>query len=109
MGDYQLAATELALLHRKAERGVISRRQFSQGQQGLLTLMQQARGQFLRRQPAPPPTPWTEAGASADTSAFTQPMAYRATVPTPVMPQTTPGASPWARPRGGSTPRGPER
>ena len=114
MGDYQLAATELALLHRKAEHGVISRRQFSQGQQGLLTLMQQARGQFLRRQPAPPPTPWTESGASADTSAFTQPMAYRATVPTPVMPRATPGASPWAprggsTPRGGSRPRGPER
>ena len=86
MGNYQLAATELALLHQKAGRGVISRRQFSQGQQGLLGLMQQARAQFLRRQPAPSPTPWTGAGAGAETSTFTQPMSYRATVPSPVMP-----------------------
>ncbi len=83
MGDYQLAATELALLHQKAGRGVISRRQFAQGQQGLLGLMQQARAQFLRRQPAPSPTPWT----GSDSSAFTQPMAYRAPVPSPVMPR----------------------
>jgi RsiW-degrading membrane proteinase PrsW (M82 family) len=83
MSDYQLATTELALLHQKASRGVISRRQFAQSQQGLLSLMQQARGEFLRRQPAPPPTPWT----GSDTSAFTQPMSYRATVPHPVMPR----------------------
>jgi RsiW-degrading membrane proteinase PrsW (M82 family) len=87
MGEYQLAATELALLHQKAGRGVISRRQFSQSQQGLLVLMQQARGQFVRRQPAPSPTPWTRAGAGAETSTFTQPMSYRATVPSPVMPR----------------------
>jgi hypothetical protein len=79
MGDYQLAATELALLHQKARRGVISRRQFAQSQQGLLSLMQQARSQFQRRQPSPPPTPWT----GSDTSAFTQPMAYRAPMPRP--------------------------
>ena len=83
MGNYQLAATELALLHQKASRGVISRRQFSQGQQGLLGLMQQARAQFLRRQPALTPTPWT----GSQTSAFTQPMSYRAPVPDPVMPR----------------------
>jgi RsiW-degrading membrane proteinase PrsW (M82 family) len=82
MSDYQLATTELALLHQKASRGVISRRQFARSQQGLLSLMQQARGEFLRRQPAPPPTPWT----GSDTSAFTQPMSYRAAVPHPVMP-----------------------
>jgi RsiW-degrading membrane proteinase PrsW (M82 family) len=79
MGDYQLAATELALLHQKAHRGVISRRQFAQGQQGLLSLMQSARGQFQRRQPSPPPTPWT----GSQTSAFTQPMAYQAPMPRP--------------------------
>jgi RsiW-degrading membrane proteinase PrsW (M82 family) len=83
MSDYQLATTELALLHQKASRGVVSRRQFAQSQQALLSLMQQARGEFLRRQPAPPPTPWT----GRDTSAFTQPMSYRATVPPPVMPR----------------------
>jgi RsiW-degrading membrane proteinase PrsW (M82 family) len=82
MSDYQLATTELALLHQKASRGVISRRQFAQSQQGLLSLMQQARGEFLRRQPTPPPTPWT----GSDTSAFTQPMSYRSAVPHPLMP-----------------------
>ena len=84
MGDYQLAATELALLHQKARRGVISRRQFAQSQQGLLSLMQAARGQFQRRQSSPPATPWT----GSQTSAFTQPMAYRAPMPhPPVMPR----------------------
>src|ERR1700761_7242407 len=87
MGDYQLAATELALLHQKAHRGVISRRQFARSQQGLLSLMQAARGQFQRRQPSPPPTPWTSAGAGAAASTFTQPMSYRAAVPSPVMPR----------------------
>jgi hypothetical protein len=87
MGDYQLAATELALLHQKAGRGVISRRQFAQGQQGLLTLMQQARREFLRRQPVPAPTPWTGPEPGPGTSAFTQPMSYRASVPPPVMPR----------------------
>ena len=83
MSHYQLAATELALLHQKAARGVISRRQFTQSQQGLLGLMQLARGEFLRRQPSPPPTPWT----GRETSAFTQPTSHRATVPHPVMPR----------------------
>src|SRR6202012_5490239 len=81
MGDYQLAATELALLHQKAHRGVISRRQFIQSQQGLLSLMQQARGQVLPRQPSPQDlaTPWT----GSQRSAFTQPMAYQAPMPKP--------------------------
>src|ERR1700753_128359 len=79
MGNYQLAATELALLHQKARRGVISRRQFAQSQQGLLSLWRAARGQSQRGQPSPPATPWT----GSQTSAFTQPMAYRAPMPPP--------------------------
>jgi protease PrsW len=77
MGDYQLAATELALLHQKASRGVIGYRQFAQRQQDLLGLMQVARAAFLRRQPAPPPAPWT----GSRPSGFTVPHAFAAPMP----------------------------
>src|SRR6201992_949234 len=78
-GDSQPRATEAGLLHQKARRGVISRRQFAQSQQGLLSLWRAARGQSQRGQPSPPATPWT----GSQTSAFTQPMAYRAPMPPP--------------------------
>jgi hypothetical protein len=83
MGNYQLAATELAMLHEKASRGVLDRAAVAQRQQALLGLMQVARSAFLRRQPAPPRTPWTGSG----TSGFTQPVSYRAPMPHPVMPR----------------------
>jgi protease PrsW len=44
MGDYQLAATELALLHDKAGRGVVTAPQFLDRQRDLLLLMHAARG-----------------------------------------------------------------
>jgi hypothetical protein len=88
MGNYQLAATELAMLHEKASRGVLDRAAVAQRQQALLGLMQVARSAFLRRQPAPPRTPWTGSG----TSGFTQPASYRAPMPHPVMPRD-PGRS----------------
>ena len=88
MGNYQLAATELAMLHEKASRGVLDRAGVAQRQQALLGLMQVARSAFLRRQPAPPSTPWTGSG----TSGFTQPLSYRAPMPHPVMPRE-PGRS----------------
>jgi RsiW-degrading membrane proteinase PrsW (M82 family) len=83
MSNYQLAATELALLHQKASRGVLNRAEVAERQQGLLGLMQVARAAFLRRRPAPPPTPWTGSG----TSGFTQPMSYQAPMPHPFMPR----------------------
>jgi RsiW-degrading membrane proteinase PrsW (M82 family) len=60
MGDYQLAATELALLPAKADRGVLSPEAFRLRQHELLGLMHTARGAFLSRhgQDAPPPAPW---------------------------------------------------
>ena len=50
MGDYQLAATELALLHDKAARGVLLEADFTRRQHDLLQLMQAARAAYL-----PPP------------------------------------------------------
>jgi RsiW-degrading membrane proteinase PrsW (M82 family) len=61
MGDYQLAATELAMLHPKAGRGVISTEYFRQRQHDLLGLMQVARHSYLRHRPAPPQAPWSAA------------------------------------------------
>jgi RsiW-degrading membrane proteinase PrsW (M82 family) len=76
MSDYQLAATELALLHQKAARKVVDRAQFAERQQALLSLMQVARSAFLRRRPAPPAAPWAGAGPSGFTraAAFAAPM-----------------------------------
>jgi hypothetical protein len=59
MGDYQLAATELAMLHPKADRGIISRDYFHQRQHDLLGLMQVARHSYLRHRPRPPEASWT--------------------------------------------------
>jgi protease PrsW len=58
MSDYQLAATELALLHPKAARGVIVPEHFRQRQHDLLGLMRVAREAFLRNRPQPPSAPW---------------------------------------------------
>jgi RsiW-degrading membrane proteinase PrsW (M82 family) len=65
MADYQLAATELALLHDKARRGVVGDRAFTTRQRDLLGLMHSARGAFARRHAEPPHAPWAPPGASA--------------------------------------------
>jgi len=43
MTNFQLAATELALMHQRAERGLIEKAQFEERQRDLLTLMAMAR------------------------------------------------------------------
>ncbi|XRQ15648.1 PrsW family intramembrane metalloprotease [Actinomadura welshii] len=48
MTDYQLAATELALLHKRADRGVADERWFVARRDALLNLMAVARQAFLR-------------------------------------------------------------
>jgi len=58
MGDYQLAATELALVHLRQERGVIAADQFEERRRALLGLMATGRGAFFRHQPEPPQPPW---------------------------------------------------
>ncbi|HEY2443548.1 MAG TPA: PrsW family intramembrane metalloprotease [Streptosporangiaceae bacterium] len=88
MADYQLAATELALLHQRAERQVIDPRSFASRQQALLGLMQVARGAFLRQQAEPPVPPWAEHGASG----LAHGHAYAAPMPPPVLPP--PGSGP---------------
>jgi protease PrsW len=61
MNDYQLAATELGLLHERARRRVIDEPTFDEEQQALLECMAGARAQF----PAPPPAP-PGGGASSE-------------------------------------------
>jgi len=58
MEDYQLAATELALLHLRQERRVIAPDQFEERRRALLRLMAVARSAFFRQQPEPPQPPW---------------------------------------------------
>jgi protease PrsW len=65
MGDYQLAATELALLRAKADRGVIDAGTFAARQHDLLALMHIARRTFSSRHAEPPHAPWAPPGASA--------------------------------------------
>ncbi|WP_285698130.1 PrsW family intramembrane metalloprotease [Actinomadura sp. NBRC 104412] len=63
MTDYQLAATELALLHKRAERGVADPRWFASRRDALLGLMALARQAFLRTPPVGAP-PWAHQGPS---------------------------------------------
>ncbi len=68
MGDYQHAATELSLLHKRAERGVADPVWFSTRRDALLELMAHARRTFLRAPPdRPPAPPWAAGGHSGFT------------------------------------------
>jgi RsiW-degrading membrane proteinase PrsW (M82 family) len=62
MGDYQLAATELALLHQRAERGTAEPGWFEHRRAALLQLMQLARQAFILNRPLSPP--WAGMGHS---------------------------------------------
>jgi len=64
MTDYQLAATELALCHQRAERGLIDVAGFDQRSHELLTLMAMARDSFFARQAGPGSPPWARHGRS---------------------------------------------
>lgn len=64
MADYQLAATELALLHARAENRAIEPRLFHERRQAILALMRAARDAFFRRVPQVPPGPWAVGGSS---------------------------------------------
>lgn len=58
MADYQLAATELALLHKRADRGVAEPAWFERRRADLLALMHLARQAFIGRRPQPLVPPW---------------------------------------------------
>ena len=64
MTDYQLAATELALVHQRADRGLIDVPRFDERSHGLLTLMAMARDSFFARQAEPGSPPWARHGRS---------------------------------------------
>ena len=66
MGDYQLAATELALARAKSARGVLSASAFADREQTLLALMRIARHWFARGLASDPEAraPWATAGSA---------------------------------------------
>ena len=66
MGDYQLAATELALARAKSVRGVLPADHFAARERNLLDLMRIARHSFTRRIPldASAPAPWAAVGSA---------------------------------------------
>ncbi|HEY0541935.1 MAG TPA: PrsW family intramembrane metalloprotease [Actinoallomurus sp.] len=69
MGDYQLAATELALLHQRAERGVAEPAWFYRRRLDLMNLMHMARQAFQVRPTRPLMPPW----AGPEQSGFLRP------------------------------------
>lgn len=119
MGDYQLAATELALLHAHAANRAISPNEFHQRRSSILVLMKTARDAFFRRVPqATAPPPWVGQGPSG----FVTPPAPGQTGPLPdisgqptqvvrpVGPQGAPSPAmqpPQARPPQPQRPQGP--
>jgi hypothetical protein len=66
MGDYQLAATELALARAKSARGVLPPDHFAERERNLLDLMGIARYAFSRRISAgtDAPAPWATVGSA---------------------------------------------
>ncbi|HEU5161070.1 MAG TPA: PrsW family intramembrane metalloprotease [Streptosporangiaceae bacterium] len=88
MGDYQLAATELALLHQRAERGVAEPAWFEFRRRSLLELMRLARQAFIRERPLIPP--WAGIGRSG----LVQPPPGYGRPPAPPPPPPAPGGPP---------------
>jgi len=64
MSEYQLCATELGLLHRRSERGLVDAAAFAQRRDGLVTGMRSATSGFLARFSVAPRPPWATQGPS---------------------------------------------
>ncbi|MCA1192235.1 PrsW family intramembrane metalloprotease, partial [Saccharopolyspora sp. 6V] len=94
MADYQLAATELALLHDHATRATIPVELFHSRRDAILGLMRVARNAFFQRRPLPQvaPPPWAGAHQSGffrtSELATTRMPVYR---PAPTPPPPPPG------------------
>lgn len=120
MGEYQLAATELALLHEHAPNRVLTPEGFYRRRDEIMALMRAAQNTFFRRLPPalPPPPPWTQGGQSSGFFALPQPIAP-ATLPAfapvpapprqPVWPPFGSGHPGGSRPQGPPPWRGPQR
>jgi protease PrsW len=85
MAEYQLAATELGLLHRRSERGLVDSASFAQRRDGLLGGMQAATYALLSRLNDPPRPPWAPHGPSCFRPQRSRPE------PEPTQPDVVPG------------------
>jgi protease PrsW len=88
MAEYQLSATELGLLHRRSDRGLVDHAAFAERRDGLVVGMQSATLTFIGRFSVPPRPPWATAGPSCFRPG-------RGARPAPAVPSTpaAPGAS----------------
>ncbi|MCI2417511.1 PrsW family intramembrane metalloprotease [Saccharopolyspora sp. K220] len=103
MGDYQLAATELALLHAHAENATIPPQKFFARREAILGLMRTARDAFFRRMPQAPPPPW----ARQERSGFFAPPVRLTAAQLPTYQPRPPGPPPGHRPPQPPGPHGP--
>lgn len=81
MSDYQLAATELALLHDHAVRATIPVDKFHERRNAILGLMRVARDAFFQRAPKVAAPPWTPQG---EQSGFFRPLSNLETARLPI-------------------------
>jgi hypothetical protein len=64
MAEYQLSATELGLLHRRSERGLVDTADFAQRRDVLVVGMRVSISTFTGRFAVPPRPPWATQGSS---------------------------------------------
>ena len=83
MAEFQLAATELGLLHRRSDRRLVDDQAFADRRTELLSGMQSVTLMFLRRLSDPPRPPWAAHGPSCF-----RPGPRRGTPPAPAQPTT---------------------
>lgn len=102
MSDYQLAATELALLHKRAAHQSIEPHQFHQRRDQILSLMRLARDAFFQRMPQVAAPGWAQGSGGATASGFFKPVQPAATqlpsFPPPVAVPPNQQRPPQARP-----------
>lgn len=77
MAEYQLSATELGLLHRRSERGLVDTDAFAQRRDVLVVGMQVSVSTFTGRFAVPPRPPWATQGSSCFWAARNRPTSAR--------------------------------